>query len=215
MHAAGAADSIATSRTSQEDRADARGLVNDAVRTLGAMKSDPQVLGMLREAKGVFIVPNYGRGAFLVGGQGGEGVMVARTDGKWSNPVFYNIGGISLGAQFGAEGGHIAMLLMTDRAVNSFKQQNNFALNADAGLTIIDYSARASGSAGMGDIVLWSDTAGAYVGASLSVTDVSYDDNANRAYYRSTNVSAQRILNGEVMNSRPSAAQLKTMLPAT
>jgi len=215
MHAAKAADATSTPQTSQSERADAHSLVSDAAITLSAMQSDPQMLAMLREAKGVFIVPNYGRGAFLVGGQGGEGVMVAREDGTWSNPVFYNVGGISLGAQFGAEGGRIAMLLMTDRAVDSFKQQNNFALNADAGLTIIDYSARTTGSAGMGDVVLWSDTTGAYAGLSLGVTDVSYDDDANRAYYRASNVSAQRILNGEVMNPRPSAGQLKTMLPAT
>jgi SH3 domain-containing YSC84-like protein 1 len=215
MNVAKAADAAATPQTSQDERADARSLVSEAALTLSTMKSDPQVLTLLREARGVFVVPNYGRGAFLVGGQGGEGVMVARQNGTWSDPVFYNIGGISLGAQFGAEGGRIAMLLMTDRAVDRFKQQNNFSLNADAGLTIIDYSARALGSAGMGDVVLWSDTAGAYAGLSLGVTDVSYDDNANRAYYRAGNVSAQRILNGDVINPRPLSAQLKAALPSS
>ncbi len=40
------------------------------------------------------------------------------------------------------------MLLMTDRALNSFKGNNTFSLNADAGLTIINYSARGQASIG-------------------------------------------------------------------
>ena len=74
-------------------------------------------------------------------------LVVARQNGTWSDPVFYDVGGIRLGAQFGAEEARIAMPLMTDCAVDRFKQQNNFSLNADAGLTVTDYSARGPGSA--------------------------------------------------------------------
>ena len=215
MRAASAANATPAPRVNREELADSQNLVSEATRTLEKIKSDPQVEALLQSAKGIFIVPNYGRGAFLVGGQGGEGVMVAREDGNWSDPVFYHIAGISVGAQFGAEGGQIAMLLLTDRAVDSFKKQNNFSLNADAGLTIIDYSARAGDSMGKGDVVFWSDTEGAYAGASLSATDIRYDNDANRAYYRASNLSAERILSGQIMNPRPRAAQLKFALPAS
>jgi lipid-binding SYLF domain-containing protein len=141
--------------------------------------------------------------------------MVAREGSTWSNPVFYHVGGISLGARFGAEGGRTAMLLMTDRALNNFKQQSHFSLNTNAGLTLMDLSANSHDSAGEADVVLWSDTPGAYAGAMLGINDVSYDDNANRAYYRANNVSAERILSGEIMNPHPVSAQLKTMLPST
>jgi len=197
-----------------EELTHTREIVSEAVQALHKMRSDPETDVLMKGAKGIFIVPNYGRGAFLVGGQGGEGAMVAREGGHWSNPVFYKVGGISVGAQFGAEGGQIAMLLMTDRAVDRFKQ-NNFSLNADAGLTIIDYSAKVQGALGKGDVVFWSDTKGAYAGASLSATDITYDADANRAYYRASDVTPERILSGQVMNPRPYAAQLRAALPAT
>src|SRR5206468_2142480 len=97
IRAASASDATPAPRVNRDELADAQNLVTEATRALQKMKSDPQVKALMQRAKGIFIVPNYGRGAFLVGGQGGEGAMVAREDGKWSDPVFYNIGGISVG----------------------------------------------------------------------------------------------------------------------
>lgn len=87
----------------------------------------------MQQAKGVFIVPTYGRVALGVGGSGGAGVLlVKRDDGTWSDPAFYNIGGISVGVQAGAEGGPIAMVLNNEKGVSRFMQKNNFSLSADA-----------------------------------------------------------------------------------
>ena len=167
------------------DTAEAKQLAKDAAKTLSQMKKDSKLKDLLSKSKGVFIVPAYGRAAAGVGARGGEGVLVAHQQNKWSDPAFYDLVGISVGAQFGGEGGEIAMLLMSDDAVNAFKQENQFSLNADAKLTIIDYSALAEATT-LGDdtdVVFWSDTEGAFAGVSLSATDISWDDDENPAYY--------------------------------
>jgi hypothetical protein len=106
--------------------------------------------------------------------QWGGGLVVMREDGGWSDPAFYDVGGISVGPQVGGAGGAVAFLLMDQQAVDAFKRSNSFSLNAGAGLSIVDYSANSQASWGKGDTIMWSDNAGAYVGATISVTDVEW-----------------------------------------
>lgn len=113
-----------------EDAKDASELVKDATQTLRKMKADQGVKTLLSKAKGVFIVPDYGRGAVGVGIRGGEGALLGKEADQWNGPLFYDIGGISVGAQFGGEGGEIAMLLMSDQALRAFKADNTFSLNS-------------------------------------------------------------------------------------
>lgn len=175
--------------------------VNNAQKVVKQMESDPQVRKLLQQAKGVFIVPQYGRGGLGIAARGGEGVMLANQQGKWSSPVFYNLGGVSIGAQAGAEVGSIAMLLMNQKAVDSFMQENRFSLNADAGLTIVNYTAKAGASAGKGDVIVWSDTKGAFANAAVGITDIHYDDDENRRFYKQQNVAARDIIEGKVQSA--------------
>ena len=180
---------------------DAKNDVLDAVQVVQRMKSDPEMAALLQQARGVFIMPNYGRGALGIGAQGGEGVFVTRQGANFSNPVFFNLAGISVGAQAGGAGGPLAMLLMTDRAVQKFTSGRTFSINADAGLTIVDYSERAQASAGkVQDIVVWSGTRGAYAGASIGLTGITVDDESNRAYYGRNDVTPSQILGGNIRN---------------
>lgn len=185
--------------------------VNNAAKVVKQMESDPQVKKLMQQAKGVFIVPQYGRGGLGIAGRGGEGVMLAKNNGKWSHPVFYNFGGVSIGAQAGAEVGSIAMLLMNDKAVNNFMQDNKFSLTADAGLTIVNYTAKAQATAGRGDVIVWSDTKGAFADVAVGVIDINFDDDENQAFYKSQ-VSAKDIVGGNVRNLQ--AGVLINALPA-
>lgn len=191
-----------------EDKQDATTHIAKATQTVQKMEQDPQVKKMLQQAKGVFIIPDYGRAALGVGGQGGAGVLVAHHAGKWTSPGFYNFGGVSIGAQAGVSAGRIAMLLMSDKALNSFGSNNKFALNADAGLTIIDWSKRATASAGHGDIVMWSDAKGAFADLNVGVTDVNFDEEETKAFYGKP-VTAQDIVSG-----KETSAKAKSLISA-
>jgi SH3 domain-containing YSC84-like protein 1 len=182
-------------------RQDALRQIDDAVQVVQHMKRLPALSQVLRVAKGVFILPHYRRGALAVGVQAGEGVFVSRQGDGFSNPVFYNLESISIGAQAGAAGGEVALLLMTDRAVANFMSGKKFSLFADAGLTVAQWSRRAHTSGGkVQDVIVWPGTQGAYAGASLGIANVELDDDANRAYYGRRNVSPDAIVGGSVPN---------------
>jgi len=214
LAAIGVTAAQASSGAMQDERTeevrDARELINEAAGIVREMKADPGVLALLRQAKGVYLVPEFGRGGLIVGARGGSGlVTMHRTDG-WTAPLFYNLGGISVGLQAGGSGGRLAFLLMSDDAVAAFANRDSVSLNAGAGLSIINYSANAQASQGKGDIVLWSDTAGAYAGATISLSDIVLDTDTNRSIY-GADVQPAQVLEGRVAWPQPD--QLRTVLP--
>jgi lipid-binding SYLF domain-containing protein len=186
--------------------------VNDAVGVVKRMLQEPRMRELLQQAKGVFIVPTYGRAALGVGASGGAGVLLMkRADGSWSDPVFYNIGGISAGAQVGAESGAIALVLNNEKAVNKFMQKNAFALNAESGITIVNFSKIAQGSVGDGDVVAWSGTKGLYGNlVAVGVSDIRFNQTLANAFYHQP-VTPADVLAGRAP-AKPAAAELKQAL---
>lgn len=181
---------------------DARDRVRDSVGIINQMKQDPNLASLLERARGVFIIPHYGKGAFIVGGQGGGGVVLAHRDAMWSNPAFFSIGGGSIGAQAGGEGGSIVMLLMSQKALDKFADSNStWALKGNAGLTVVTWSGKAQAETGNGDVILWANTSGLYGGLTASVTDISPDKDMNRAYYGHS-VDARQILKGSTLSAK-------------
>ena len=187
--------------------------VNDANVVVQKMLQETHMKELLRQAKGIFIIPTYGQVAVGIGASGGAGVLlVKRPDGTWSDPAFYNSGGISAGVQVGAEGGAIAFVLNNEKAVNKFMQKNAFSLNASAGLTIVNWSKMAEGTAGSGDVVAWADTKGLYGNlVSVGVTDIRYNQKMTSAYYHQT-ITVADALAGKHTNSN--ADTLKQTLAA-
>ena len=185
--------------------------VNDAIAVVRRMDADKTMQRVMQDARGVFIVPTYGRAAFGIGGQGGAGVLlVKQPDGAWSDPVFFNIGGISIGAQAGAEGGPVAFVLKNDKAVQRFTDINNFSLSADAGLTVINWAKIAQGSTGLGDVVAWSGTKGLFGNvATLGVNDIRFNSRLTQSYYGKM-ASADDVMSGKVKN--PESDSLKQAL---
>ena len=208
--AAGPGTSSGNTPSHAAKQTDAQDLVNKATDVANKMKKDPNLVELMQKAKGIFIVPKYGKGGLIIGAQGGEGVMLAHRNGEWTNPVFYDTGGLSFGAQAGVSVGSIAMLLMTDKAVDRFKQNDKFSLNAEAGISIVKYSAHGTATPGEGDVIAWSDTAGAYVGATLSVTDIHRDKDQNKTYYGEP-VTEAKVLSNDLSN--PGARKLRDALP--
>ncbi len=199
------------SATDTHHKREAQQLITEATAEVKKMSADPKLKQLMAKAKGIYLVPEFGRGALIVGGRGGAGVVLAKNNGKWSDPAFYDFGAISIGVEAGGSGGEVAFLLMTDNAVDAFKSGNKISLNAEAGLSIVDFSASAQASWGKGDIIMWSDTAGLYGGGTASVSDLNWADNNNQAYY-GRKVQPDQILAGQV--NTPDATQLKDALPS-
>ncbi|MDB5935161.1 MAG: hypothetical protein JWQ01_2505 [Massilia sp.] len=191
--------------------------IADAATVVQRMRAEPRMRELLQQAKGIFVVPRYGHAALGVGASGGTGVLaIKRADGAWSDAVFYNIGGISAGAQIGAEAGPIALVLNNEKAVTKFLQKNQFSLNAAAGLTFINWSKVAQGAVGEGDVVLWAGTKGLYGNlVAVGVNGIRYSQSLTEAYYHQR-VTVPDILAGK--HSNPHSEILRQALagsPAT
>ncbi|WUR10995.1 lipid-binding SYLF domain-containing protein [[Empedobacter] haloabium] len=167
------------------------------------LEAEERMRALLRAAKGVFIVPAYGRAALGVGGAGGAGVLlVHRSDGTWSDPVFYNTGGLSLGLQAGIESGAYVLVLNNDKAVQEFLKKNNFGLNAKAGITVVNWNKMAQASGGTGDVVAWSDTKGLFGDVlTLEFNDIRFNQRLTNAYYRRT-LSASDVVASKTSNAQ-------------
>lgn len=175
--------------------------VRDARQAMKQAKSDQHFADLLSKAKGVFIVPHLTKGAVIAGGQGGSGVLLARRDGHWTDPAFLSIGSISIGPQIGGKSGPVVMVLMSNKALNDFTDRSNFSLNANAGLSIINYGAKGSAGFGKGDVVVWSGQKGAFVGASISGSDVHADQHEDSVFYSRNDVTTRKIIDGKVKSA--------------
>lgn len=204
----GATKSHKASTTNPESSRDAAAIeqVADSADVVRRMGADPAVSGLLAKAKGVYIVPTSGRTALGLGASGGTGVLsVRRSDGNWSDPAFFNVGGMNAHPQAGAEGGPIALILLSDKAIDAFNKKNKFALGAEAGLTVANFAVQAQGAVGTSDVVAWASSKGLFGdAANLSFKGIHFNKRANHAYY-GRDVLLQDIISGKVTDPHSDA----------
>lgn len=194
------------------DALEAQIRINDAVEIIGRMRSDPDVNGLLQNAKGLLIVPHFIKAAFIFGGRGGAGLLVVRKGDRWSDPAFYKTSGGTVGVQVGGAKGPLAMILMSDKAVEAFeKKSSTWSLSAGAGLTAANYSKDIRESGNINDVVVWSDAKGLFGGAAVGATNIAGDQKKNQAYYNRFDVTPQQILSGVVTNQNSNI--LRNALP--
>ena len=78
-------------------------------------KSFGNAAHLMRQARAVLIVPKLLKGGFIVGGEGGDGVLMVHGHSGWSDPAFYAIGAASFGLQAGLEQSEMILLIMTQK----------------------------------------------------------------------------------------------------
>ena len=103
--------------------ADPQKLVEDSAALAKSLLADPEwadYQALFTAAKAVILTPDFLKVGFVIGGAGGQCVMIARnpTTGEWSSPSFCVIGEASIGFQIGASTAEVMMLVMTDGAVD-------------------------------------------------------------------------------------------------
>ncbi|WP_174285948.1 lipid-binding SYLF domain-containing protein [Sphingomonas bacterium] len=186
-------------------------LVDKAASVAVEFQRDRGEAGIMSRARGMYIVPEYGKAGFIIGGKGGAGVVTVRHGGMWTPPAFYNFGGLSIGAQIGAQGGSIIFLLMNAKAVNAFRGGSKFALTANAGLSVVTYSTDGQANLGKADVILLTNTRGAYAGATIEASNVGVDGGRMRDFYGHP-VNQNALLDGRVAPT-PGSMILTRVLP--
>ncbi|WP_447983186.1 lipid-binding SYLF domain-containing protein [Nitrospira sp. Nam74] len=169
------------------DSAEQQQLVDKARLTIEAFGADPDLRWVLRddikEFKGIFIVPQLLRGAFVFGGRGGSGVLLVRNEkGSWSQPAFYSIGSVSLGFQAGADASQIVFLIRTTRGLEQF-YKHDFKLGLDAGAAAGPVGDGGSLHGVTADLISYATGKGLFAGMALDGALVAVSDDSNAAYY--------------------------------
>ena len=146
-------------------------------------KAIPQDL--LRRAKAIAVFPDMIKAAFVVGGEGGRGVVSRRTSTGWSNPVFFRAGGPSVGPQIGASATDVVLVLMNDDAI-AHLMKDRFELGADAEVAggPVGREASAGTDALMhAEILSYSRSRGLFAGVNLKGIVIKPEDDLNMAVY--------------------------------
>lgn len=187
-------------------------LVDEARITLDHLKHDKEfgnAQQLLHRARAVLVIPNLVKAGFFLGGEGGDGVMLARSArGTWTDPAFYTMASASFGLQIGIQSAEVVMLIMTDKALNAL-EQDQFKFGAQASLAVVTLgsSAQAATSTALdsADIIVWASASGAYAGLTLEGSLVKPRDSYNEAYYGRP-IAVKEILNmneGHNPNAEP------------
>lgn len=167
----------------------------------------------VRYAKGLLIMPVLVKGGFFLGGSGGKGVLVAQDSaGTWSNPAFYDVASGSFGLQFGAAGGQVILMIMTERGLRRFLR-DKFQLGADASISV--------GPEGIGakaeifDIFSFSRVKGIFAGIAIEGGVVVVNRADNQIYYGKPKVSPRDILLRRTVKNKQADDLIKTLTAAS
>lgn len=147
-------------------------------------------------AKCVAVIPKLVKGAFVVGGEHGNGVATCRVNGgAWSAPAPFSLSGLSWGPQIGGKSTDLLMFIMNEQGMNSLLA-GHFKVGADvsaaAGPVGRSASADAAWKAG---VLTYSSSKGAFIGASLNGAEVQQDHKRTQAWY-GNDVPFKAILSG-------------------
>ncbi len=192
--------------------------VQDAIDVFQALVAVPEYevpAAMMRKTFAVAIIPNVRRVGFIIGGQRGRGVLVARGDkGGWSHPLFITLTGASIGFQAGIQSADIVLFFRTRESVERVLQ-GSYTLGVDASIAAgaLGRSAAASTDTDLtAEIYSYARARGIFAGVALQGATLAIDDAAADDYYNGTGLSAREVLAGTGLPMPPTAAQLQKVL---
>lgn len=141
---------------------------------------------VMAKAHGIAVFPGVVKGALLIGGTSGDGVVtVRRPDGSWSPPAILRMSGGSLGLQIGAEVTDVVLLIMTPKGLQGLLS-SEFTIGADMSAAAGPAGRRAEVSTDLKfstDLATYSRTKGLFAGLSLNGASVRAADDWNQSLY--------------------------------
>ncbi|MBC8391837.1 MAG: lipid-binding SYLF domain-containing protein [Deltaproteobacteria bacterium] len=164
----------------------------------------------MKDAKALFIIPQFLKGAFVFGGAGGSGVVLVKNEktGEWSHPGFYTMISASFGLQFGAQASELILMVMTQKGVLPFKNAS-FKLGVEASGAVGPKGSSIEGSTPYNlsaDYLSFARTKGAFLGLSVEGAVIGVRNEWNWKYYGKPVSPRDIIIKNKVDN--PGAAEL-------
>ncbi len=87
-----------------------------------------------RDARAILVFPKIVKAGFVIGGQGGEGVLFVR-----GRPTaYYKISAVSYGLQAGGQSFSYALFLMNDKALAYLNKSDGWAIGSGPSVVVVD-----------------------------------------------------------------------------
>jgi SH3 domain-containing YSC84-like protein 1 len=161
----------------------------------------------------VAVIPGFKKGAFLVGGQYGQGVVTCRTGHGWSAPAFIQLTGASFGFQIGGQSTDLVLIGTTHDA---FQRLLHDKLKLGGDVAVAAGPVGRNSQASTTDLanaafLTYSRSKGLFAGIDLTGDVVNQNGDDTRAYYGGKDISYETILSGGVPPRPSSAHFLRTV----
>jgi len=140
----------------------------------------------VRQAKALLIFPSLIKGGFIVGGEGGTGVLVVRDQARgWSDPAFYTLAAGSIGLQIGGQVSEVVFTIMSENALNAvLDNQMKFGGDVSIAAGPLGKTLEASTTTNLeADVYSFGKTAGLFGGVSFEGAGILKRDSWNEGYY--------------------------------
>ncbi|RXH55572.1 lipid-binding SYLF domain-containing protein [Granulicella sibirica] len=154
-------------------------------------------LDIAASAQCVIVIPSFKKGAFIFGGEYGQGVATCRTGHGWSAPVFVQMAGASFGFQIGGQSTDLVLIGRTHQSVEHLLK-DKVKLGGDASVAggPVGRSAQASTTElANAEFLTYSRNKGLFAGIDLQGDEVNQNVKDTGALY-GHDVSFEKVLNG-------------------
>lgn len=159
------------------------------------------------KAQCVVVIPSLKKAGFIVGGEGGDGVLSCRRGASWTAPVFMELTKGSFGLQAGVQSTQLVLVIMNRKGLDKLLS-NKVTLGADASIAAgpVGRTASAATDAQMtAEMLSYSRSKGLFAGIDLSGGSLRPDKDANTRAY-GANVTARDVALGTArVDVRPEA----------
>lgn len=173
-------------------------------------------IGLIREARGLIIIPGMKKAGFIVTGHIGRGVTVVRqADGSWSQPIFVRLVGAGLGAQLGVEAQDLILVCRTERSMRWLHDGKEITLSANMGAAAgpVGRDVKAGTNLRLdAEILSYSRSRGLFAGVAVSGGRLRVDQEALTAFYRQPGISSRDLMIGRTFAVPGSAVRFAQVL---
>jgi lipid-binding SYLF domain-containing protein len=154
---------------------------------------------ILANAKCVIMIPGVKKAGFILGARYGRGYSTCRSSNGWSAPAPVFMGGGSYGAQIGAEGVDLLLIVMNDTGVQKLLSSKfEIGVDASAAAGPLGRSAHAGTDWKLDtEILSYSRAKGLFAGIELSGAKIRQDDDTTKQLYGRV-IPFRDILSGKV-----------------
>lgn len=156
-------------------------------------------LWVAAKATCVLVVPGFKKGAFVFGGQYGQGVATCRNSHRWSAPVFVQITGASFGLQAGGQSTDLVLVGTNHKSMEAMlKEKVKLGGDVAASAGPVGRNSQASISAlANAEFLTYSRSKGLFAGLDLTGDYINQNKNDTSAYY-GKDTPYSNILSGKV-----------------